>query len=955
MKPNFALDLSHDGIGLLHRAKGGWSLVGEVGLDDADLGAQLKMLRQNAADLESGGFSSKLVIPNSQLLFVTLTAPGPGEAEREEQIREGLEGLTPYSVDELVFDWRASQDGERVNVAVVARETLEEAEAFARDYRFNPVSFVGRSGNGFKGEPFFGPTRTAASLLDPGSEVEPDARSLPVTPHPLPVAESVETAAKPAPAPGPETEPEPAPRKPAPAPEPTFPEEDYDADAELEALLAEVPDPVGVTYSSPKPARKPASAKKPKVPEAAPQPVLAPFPPTPDDDDGEPLFEPLKPKVRRETAPLPEAGRDVTETTPAPVASPDEPPASEPIPAFTSRRTAAPPAALRTETPPADPARRRPVEGETRGAAHAAGQETGAARLGAASDLAPAAPRPAAAATAGQAPARPAFAPALTPSGDSRRRGFAEIARRGLKGIAGTALPAGRTAKAPVGVPDEAPPTPAARFARRPATSADVKAQPAAPGFTTARPRLPEAKPLPQPSARSEAEAMTVFGARRAREARGGPRYLGLILTLVLLLLMAAAAVWSTFFLPEEPTVLDDGEPAQVTAPTGVDIGQAPLPDEPDGERIAALPPVLPPTIPPVTPSPPPVAEVVPLPDTLPTTIVPGDVLSQEDAEAYYAVNGIWQKAPDPPPDPQGDRVDDLYVASIDPKITSSDAVALPPASAAAREPRPAAPLPPLPPGTEIALDERGLVTPTPEGTLTQDGILVHAGRPELVAPVRPGREVQDPAATEIPAIRPVPRPGNLIEETERTQLGGLTATELAAIRPKPRPQAPGAVVTPTTEDITAAVDAAIEEEDEEAAAAIVDATEQAVQVSALPTHRPSDFGEVVARARATADDSDGSSVVAAAATTIPQIPTTASVATQATVPGAINLRNLNLIGIYGSSNARRALVRMPNGRYVKVAVGDQLDGGKVISISESQLIYQKSGRNYTLDVLPLG
>ena len=102
-------------------------------------------------------------------------------------------------------------------------------------------------------------------------------------------------------------------------------------------------------------------------------------------------------------------------------------------------------------------------------------------------------------------------------------------------------------------------------------------------------------------------------------------------------------------------------------------------------------------------------------------------------------------------------------------------------------------------------------------------------------------------------------------------------------------------------------------------------------------------------------DASDGSSVAAAAATTTPSIPTRASVAQQATVKTAINLKRVNLIGIYGSSSSRRALVRLANGRYVKVTVGDRLNGGKVTSISTNKLIYQKSGKNHTHEVLPLG
>ena len=95
MKPKFALDLSHEGINLLHRRKGGWSLVGTVDLDDPEMGAHLADLRRRAAALESGGLTCKIIIPNSQVLYTTLEAPGPDDIAREVQIRSGLDILGP--------------------------------------------------------------------------------------------------------------------------------------------------------------------------------------------------------------------------------------------------------------------------------------------------------------------------------------------------------------------------------------------------------------------------------------------------------------------------------------------------------------------------------------------------------------------------------------------------------------------------------------------------------------------------------------------------------------------------------------------------------------------------------------------------------------------------------------------------------------------------------------------
>jgi len=83
-----------------------------------------------------------------------------------------------------------------------------------------------------------------------------------------------------------------------------------------------------------------------------------------------------------------------------------------------------------------------------------------------------------------------------------------------------------------------------------------------------------------------------------------------------------------------------------------------------------------------------------------------------------------------------------------------------------------------------------------------------------------------------------------------------------------------------------------------------------------------------------------------------PNIPTTASVAKQATISGAISLREINLIGVYGASSNRRALVRLANGRMLRVKIGDRIDGGQVTAIGEGQLTYQKGGRTHVLRMI---
>ncbi|MCX7889911.1 MAG: hypothetical protein N2422_09325, partial [Rhodobacteraceae bacterium] len=76
------------------------------------------------------------------------------------------------------------------------------------------------------------------------------------------------------------------------------------------------------------------------------------------------------------------------------------------------------------------------------------------------------------------------------------------------------------------------------------------------------------------------------------------------------------------------------------------------------------------------------------------------------------------------------------------------------------------------------------------------------------------------------------------------------------------------------------------------------------------------------------------------------------TVARQATIRNALDLGKVNLIGVYGSANARRALVRMPTGRYVRVKVGDRLDGGQVKAIGDGELVYVKGGRAITLKMI---
>ncbi len=180
MKPSFALNLSHEGIVLMHRSpRGTWTVVGDVKLDDPAFRANLSFLRSTAVGLEGKGFVTRLIIPNSQILYREIHVPAQNDDARRAAIRTALQGQTPYDVADLTFDWRGS--GPVVDVAVVANETLDEAEEFAVEHRFNPISFVGRQHDDPEAwEPFFGRTDFSYALLGPDADVRDT---------PLPVAD----------------------------------------------------------------------------------------------------------------------------------------------------------------------------------------------------------------------------------------------------------------------------------------------------------------------------------------------------------------------------------------------------------------------------------------------------------------------------------------------------------------------------------------------------------------------------------------------------------------------------------------------------------------------------------------------------------------------------------------------------------------------------------------------
>ncbi|MBA86185.1 hypothetical protein ACSSNL_15865 [Thalassobius sp. S69A] len=445
--------------------------------------------------------------------------------------------------------------------------------------------------------------------------------------------------------------------------------------------------------------------------------------------------------------------------------------------------------------------------------------------------------------------------------------------------------------------------------AKPPARKLNLAAPIAAPQTAPLKPAAADTpKPAPQKSARAPLGKSQKKPLREPIVIGGKPKHLGLILTAILLLFLAIMAATASLISPDglagllgrDTEQVIAQQPAPTNEATAEELAEAadvePAGDVSEGENaVAQTDPVL-----------------------LPDTPAP---LSPKAAEQHYITTGIWQIAPAQPAAPAAQADADLYLASVDPTVSTVDAIALPDIGVQHDHP-PNERLNPVAAGTSYDFDARGLVRATPEGAISPDGVLIFAGKPPLLPPQTPTRFDNTPGTQEITRLaerRPRVRPGNLQENVEREQLGGRTRSELAALRPKLRPQ----------------TDKQKAEEDETP-------TAQAVALSLKPRPRPSGFSKIV-------KNTDRTQVETRTAAVAPSIPSSASVARQATVKNALNLRQVNLIGVYGKPSDRRALVRLSTGRYKKVKIGDRIDGGKVAAISDTELRYVKNGRNVVL------
>lgn len=876
MKPNFALSLSYEGIGLLHRSFPGWKRVGEVGLDSPDLATELSALRETAEQIHGAAFHTKLIIPNDQIKYLSIANNALDDNERDELILAALEGATPYAVNELVYDWVLS--GDAIKIATVARETLVEAEDFTVEHGFSPLSFVAiPESEDFAQEPFFGETRHAGTLLETGAHVVRDTAAIRVIgdvqlPNTADITAPQDVTDLPE---GTETGPE------VDAPDVAV-ETTVDAgqtveiEDELHSDQNHAPlEDMGFLGDIIDDEIHDEIVSQTTIVE----PELATSEPFAEEEDSGNQYD--------DTAYLEDKAEPHIEAEVAPISNVDN---GEIALAFSTIR------AHRDGPAPAG----RSLDGVTRETQGFIAPNVPISNVDEFDQ-------------AQSAPEIEGTPEAYDHSYDSEYVAPFEPDENSFS--ADPEAQSEAIKSAPAWLKARSRDAAIAFFNRRSKAGNAAK----------------EARADSISEAQSERQRMTVFGARKPEKTEhnvgGKPRYLGLVLTLVLLAFLAGVAAWASIF-------STDGV-AQLFGPRDTDAVITTLPDNAFDELTIEGEEAMVPSAPNDPDAPPP--------------------MTYAEAQARYAVTGIWQMAPQSPDVPQQIGLDGLYIASIDGAVAAYDAIALPDVAALQTDLRLGATATPAARGTAFAFDERGLIIATKTGALSPAGFVVYLGRPVNAPTSIPVRTPTVPdisdAQKRLASVRPKSRPGGLVEANERIALGGLTKSELAGMRPKARPPklVPDVVDSvPQTIETDAAVAAAI---GNVPIGTFAPGTAQAVAQSRKPNARPKNFARVVDKARKNSDANAEVTRVAAVAprAVVPKIPSKSSVAKQATVRNAINLRKINLIGVYGKPSSRRALVRLSSGRYKKVKIGDRIDGGRISAIGDNELRYSKNGRSVVL------
>ena len=408
--------------------------------------------------------------------------------------------------------------------------------------------------------------------------------------------------------------------------------------------------------------------------------------------------------------------------------------------------------------------------------------------------------------------------------------------------------------------------------------------------------------------------------------------------------------------------IVDDPAASDITVPVAQDepaagpvqplgLAAAPLPEEPDapeaitsaGERptLAAVQPL---AVDPVTEA----GVAAPTASTVPLAVAQPEVLPALADTTPAAPPSAEQTAN--PPDFREGRVTEnrVRIIGVRPNV-------LPPAR-------------PLPEGTEVAALPEDATAPDDTAVLeeaaTQDAEAAENAAQAGAGPaagaslaaldrVTPNRVR---VTSSRPGVVPPPRPDDVLVAVIAPSAEQVAAAEAALKAEQEGDLAPsatslGRAASPRgrPESIVAAARA------EEERLLDQSPTDFALTASLSPPARPGDLRVITPPRRTVAVAATAPRAPATPREVnppAPQLPTVASVARAATIENVLPTRELSLIGVYGTSSQRHALVRLPGGRMVKVRPGDTVRGYQVTAISADAISLRRRGRDSTL-VIP--
>ena len=233
-------------------------------------------------------------------------------------------------------------------------------------------------------------------------------------------------------------------------------------------------------------------------------------------------------------------------------------------------------------------------------------------------------------------------------------------------------------------------------------------------------------------------------------------------------------------------------------------------------------------------------------------------------------------------------------------------------------------------PGPETSLS----VSAAPSLALPDE---IAAGYLDRTLPATPRILVAQEGGAVETSVRPRPRPTglglrNLVGQNSAGGQPVEADNSGAILRPQPRADVATSITDRAVADAVA----------ERAAASPVQLTAEPPDAILRPRPRPEGFGQEIRAARAAAE-------IARVQAENDSTPATRTVSDASVERDRLALDQITLIGVFGTDESRRALLRLPSGEFEPVARGSVIDGWRVLTIDRESV---RIGRNSEVLVL---